>query len=33
VTVVESVDEDGFLSFKCLDPNGYAIADYWKGRP
>lgn len=34
VTVVEREDEDGFLSFKCLDPDGYRIEVYWEeGRP
>lgn len=30
VTVVERDDEDGYTSFKCLDPDGHRVEVYWE---
>lgn len=29
ITITESYDEDAFVNFKGLDPDGYAIEVYW----
>ena len=29
-TITETYDEDGFVTFKCLDPDGYEIEVYWE---
>jgi catechol 2,3-dioxygenase-like lactoylglutathione lyase family enzyme len=33
VPVVESDDEDGYVAFKCLDPDGWRIEVYWEPVP
>jgi catechol 2,3-dioxygenase-like lactoylglutathione lyase family enzyme len=30
VAVIERDDEDGYTSFKCLDPDGHRIEVYWE---
>jgi len=30
VPIVEEVDEDGAVSFKCTDPDGYTVEVYWE---
>jgi catechol 2,3-dioxygenase-like lactoylglutathione lyase family enzyme len=30
VSVVERFDEPDFVSFKCLDPDGYIVEVYWE---
>ncbi|GAB2692550.1 hypothetical protein GCM10027194_28630 [Thalassiella azotivora] len=30
VTVTEAWDEDGYVSLKCLDPDGYEVEVYWE---
>jgi len=30
VTVVERDDEEGYTSFKCLDPDGHRVEVYWE---
>ena len=31
VNVTETHDEPGYVSLKCLDPDGYEIEVYWEG--
>ena len=30
VTVIERDDEEGYTSFKCLDPDGHRVEVYWE---
>lgn len=30
IPIIETYDEDDFVSFKCLDPDGYQIEVYWE---
>lgn len=30
VTVTERDDEEGYTSFKCLDPDGHRVEVYWE---
>jgi catechol 2,3-dioxygenase-like lactoylglutathione lyase family enzyme len=33
VPVMDAEDEDGYVGFKCLDPDGNVIEVYWEPRP
>ena len=30
VPIVEDDDEEGYVAFKCLDPDGYRVEVYWE---
>ncbi len=32
VTIIETDDEPGYVSFKCADPDGHRIEIYWEPR-
>ncbi|HEX6352917.1 VOC family protein [Actinophytocola sp.] len=33
IEIIEQADESGYVSFKCLDPDGHRIETYWEPVP